>query len=149
MSNHFTIVGNCGQDPELRFTQSGKAVVNISVGDTPRRFNRDTNAWEDAGDTLWMRCELWGDDAEAVAQRITKGMKVRVTGRLSQRSYDAQDGTKRTVIELKADDISEVVRASRTGNSAPCTTTTTKPTEDPWGAAPSASFGGGPDDAPF
>lgn len=137
MSNHFSIVGNLGQDPELRFTQSGKAVVNISVGDTPRRFNRDTNKWEDAGDTLWMRCELWGEDAEAVAQRLTKGSKVRVTGRLAQRSYDAQDGTKRTVIELKADDIAEIVKAPRNGGGAP-TTSTTKPTEDPWGATPPA-----------
>ncbi|MDV6267043.1 single-stranded DNA-binding protein [Rhodococcus globerulus] len=145
MSNHFTIVGNCGQDPELRFTQSGKAVVNVSVGDTPRRLNRDTNKWEDAGETLWMRCELWGEEAEAVAQRITKGSRVRVTGRLTQRSYDASDGTKRTVIELKADDISEVIRAPRNGGSASAArTTASRPTEDPWGATPTTD-----DSAPF
>lgn len=133
MSNHFTIVGNLGSDPDLKFTQSGKAVVNVSVGDTPRRFNRDTNKWEDAGDTLWMRCELWGEDAEAVAQRLTKGSKVRVTGRLAQRSYDATDGSKRTVVELKADDISEIVKAPRDGMKPK-----TKPADDPWGATPPA-----------
>src|SRR5690349_1493965 len=59
MSNHVTITGNLGSDPELRFIPSGKAVATISVGDTPRRFNKDTNQWEDAGDTLWLRCSIW------------------------------------------------------------------------------------------
>ena len=59
MSNHVTITGNLGQDPELRFIASGKAVCTISVGDTPRRFNKDTNKWEDAGETLWLRCSIW------------------------------------------------------------------------------------------
>lgn len=139
MTNTLTIVGNLGSDPELKYTPAGKAVITISVGDTPRRLNRDTNTWEDAGETLWMRCELWGEDAEEVAQRLHKGSRVRVTGRLSQRSYETREGDKRTVMELKADDIAEVIRAPRKGASGGGRTTSKPMQDDPWGAIPPAN----------
>lgn len=144
MTNTLTIVGNLGSDPELKFTPAGKAVITISVGDTPRRLNRDTNTWEDAGETLWMRCELWGEDAEEVAQRLHKGSRVRVTGRLAQRSYETREGDKRTVMELKADDIAEVIRAPRKGASGGMKPKT-NPANDPWGATPTTPT----DEPPF
>ena len=108
MSNHITITGNLGQDPELRFIPSGKAVTTISVGDTPRRLNRDTNKWEDAGETLWLRCSIWGDAAESLAEHAKRGDKVIVTGRLKSRSWDDKEGQKRTVTECDADTVAIV-----------------------------------------
>ena len=98
-----TIVGNCATEPELRFTPSGKAVANFSVGSTPRTFDKNANEWRD-GETLWMRCSVWGDVAENVAESIQRGSRVIVTGRLKQRSYD-KDGEKRTVMELDVDEV--------------------------------------------
>lgn len=105
MSNNITIKGAVGRDAELRFTNSGKAVLGGSVADTPRRFNRDTNAWEDAGDTLWLDWSIWGDEAEHLADQITKGTQVTITGRLRARSFTAKDGSERTVTEIQADSI--------------------------------------------
>ena len=104
MSNSVTITGNLGQDPELRFTSGSAAVCTISVGDTPRRKNEQTGQWEDAGDTLWLRCTIWREDAELVAETLKRGQKVTVTGKLSQRSYE-KDGEKRTVVECDADSV--------------------------------------------
>ena len=94
-----TVVGNLTGDPELRFIQSGAAVVNFTVASTPRTFERQTNEWKD-GDTLFMRCSLWREAAENVAESLTKGMRVIVTGRLVSRSWEA-NGEKRTVMELQ------------------------------------------------
>lgn len=114
MSNHVTITGNLGSDPELRFTSSGKAFVTVSVGDTPRRFNRDSNQWEDAGETLWLRCTRFGGEAEEIAERAHRGDKVTVVGRLKSRSWDDKDtGQKRTSVEVDADSIAIVPRAPR------------------------------------
>ena len=104
MSNTFTITGNLAGDPELRFTPSGAAVANFTVCDTPRRFNKQTNEWEDAGETLFMRCSIWREDAELVAETLKRGQKVTVTGKLSQRSYE-KDGEKRTVVKMQADSV--------------------------------------------
>ena len=146
MSNHVTITGNLGQDPELRFIPSGKAVCTISVGDTPRRFNRDTNAWEDAGETLWLRCSVWGADAEAVAEHLKRGDKVTVVGRLKSRSWDDKDGSKRSVIECDADSVAKVAKP------APAQRQQSAPASDPW-AAPAATGGWGhapqPEEPPF
>lgn len=127
MSNHVTITGNLGQDPELRFIPSGKAVCTVSVGDTPRRFNRDTNAWEDAGDTLWLRCTIWGAEAEAVAELLRRGDKVTVVGRLKSRSWDDKDGSKRTVIECDADSVAKVAKPAPAQRPA-----TSGGVDDPW-----------------
>lgn len=98
-----TVVGNLTSDPELRFIQSGAAVVNFTVASTPRTFDRQSNEWKD-GETLFMRCSLWREAAENVAESLTKGMRVIVTGRLVSRSYEA-NGEKRTVIELQVDEV--------------------------------------------
>ena len=106
MTNHATITGNLAAPPELRFTQSGKAVLSARVADTPRRFNRDTQQWEDAGETLWVDVTMWDADAEHVAEMIgeRKG-RVTVTGRLGIRSYETREGEKRQSVTLTADSI--------------------------------------------
>lgn len=99
-----TIVGNLTGDPELRFTPSGAAVANFTVASTPRTFDRNSNEWKD-GETLFMRCSVWRDAAENVAESLARGTRVIVTGRLKSRSYDTKEGEKRTVIELDVDEV--------------------------------------------
>ena len=105
MSNEttITIIGNLTADPELRFTASGAAVTNFTVASTPRTFDRQSNEWKD-GETLFLRCSIWRDAAENVAESLARGTRVIVTGRLKSRSYD-KDGEKRTVIELDVDEV--------------------------------------------
>ncbi len=98
-----TIIGNLVGDPELRFTPSGAAVANFTVASTPRSFDKNSNEWKD-GETLFMRCSIWREAAENVAESLTKGARVIVSGRLKQRSYD-KDGEKRTVVEMEADEV--------------------------------------------
>jgi single-strand DNA-binding protein len=98
-----TIIGNITGDPELRFTPSGAAVANFTVASTPRQFDRTSNEWKD-GDTLFMRCSVWRDAAENVAESLQRGTRVLVSGRLKQRSYE-KDGAKHTVVELEVDEI--------------------------------------------
>jgi len=117
-----TVVGNLTGDPELRFTPSGAAVANFTVASTPRTFDRQSNEWKD-GDTLFMRCSIWREAAENVAESLTKGMRVIAQGRLVQRSYETREGEKRTVVELQVDEIgpslryasAKVTRAQRSG----------------------------------
>jgi single-strand DNA-binding protein len=104
-----TVVGNLTDDPELRFTPSGAAVANFTVASTPRSFNRQTSAWED-GDTLFMRCSVWRQPAENVAESLVRGTRVVVTGRLKQRSYETREGEKRTVVEMEVDEIGPSLR---------------------------------------
>ncbi|AKK12131.1 single-stranded DNA-binding protein [Corynebacterium uterequi] len=99
-----TIVGNVVADPELRFTQGGAAVANFRVASTPRRFNSQTNQWED-GEALFLTCNVWRQAAENVAESLKKGMRVIVTGKLRQRSWDDRDGNKRTVFEVEVDEV--------------------------------------------
>lgn len=103
-----TIIGNLTRDPELRTTASGATVVNFTIASSPRTFNRDTNQWED-GDPLFLNCNAWNGKnntfAANIANSLRKGMRVIAQGRLSPRSYQAQDGTQRTVVELRVDDI--------------------------------------------
>jgi single-strand DNA-binding protein len=116
-----TVVGNLTGDPKLRFIQSGAAVANFTVASTPRTFDRQSNDWKD-GDTLFMRCSLWREAAENVAESLTKGMRVVVTGRLVSRSWEA-NGEKRTVTEMQVDEVgpslryatAKVTRTPRTG----------------------------------
>lgn len=104
MSNHITITGNLTADPELRFTPGGDAVTNFTVADTPRKFNKQTNAWEDSGETLFVRCSIWREDAEVAAELLRRGQRVTVTGKLKQRSYE-KDGQTRVSIECDADSV--------------------------------------------
>ena len=99
-----TVVGNLTADPELRFTHSGAAVANFTVASTPRTFDRQSNEWED-GDTLFLPCSIWRQAAEHVAESLTKGTRVIVTGRLKQRSYDDREGSKRTIYEVEVEEV--------------------------------------------
>src|SRR5690242_12065564 len=104
-----TIIGNLVQDPELRFTASGAAVANFTVASTPRIFDRTAGEWKD-GETLFLRCTLWRQPAEHVAESLTKGTRVIVNGHLDQRTFETREGDKRTVIELIVDDIGPSLR---------------------------------------
>ena len=107
-----TVIGNLTADPELRWTQSGAAVADFTVASTPRTYDRNAGEWR-AGDTLFMRCSVWRDTAENVAESLRKGMRVIVQGRLTQRSYDTQQGERRTVVELQVDEIGPSLRRAR------------------------------------
>lgn len=104
-----TIVGNLTADPELRTTSAGAQVASFTIASTPRTWNRNTNQFED-GQALFMRCSAWRDMAEHCARSLAKGMRVIAQGRLQQRSYQAQDGSNRTVIELQVDEIGPSLR---------------------------------------
>ncbi len=117
-----TVVGNLTADPELRFTPSGAAVANFTVASTPRTFDRQSGEWKD-GEALFLRCNIWRQAAENVAESLTRGSRVIVQGRLKQRSFETREGEKRTVIELEVDEIgpslryatASVTKASRGG----------------------------------
>ena len=104
-----TIVGNLTADPEIRTLSNGGTVANFSIASTPRTWNRNTNQFED-GQALFLRCSAWRDLATHCAQSLAKGMRVIAQGRLQQRSYQAQDGSQRTVIELQVDEIGPSLR---------------------------------------
>lgn len=99
-----TLIGNLTNDPELRFTPSGSAVANFTVASTPRTFDKNSNEWKD-GETLFLRCAVWREAAENVAESLTKGMRVIIEGHLKSRSYETKEGEKRTVIELEVQEI--------------------------------------------
>ena len=104
-----TVVGNLTADPELRFTPSGAAVANFTVASTPRTFDRASGEWKD-GEAMFLRCNIWRQAAENVAETLTRGARVIVQGRLKQRSFDTREGEKRTVIELEVDEIGPSLR---------------------------------------
>jgi single-strand DNA-binding protein len=172
-----TIIGNLTADPELRFTPSGAAVANFTVASTPRIYDRQSGEWKD-GEALFLRCNIWREAAENVAESLTRGARVIVSGRLKQRSFETREGEKRTVVELEVDEIgpslryatAKVNKASRSGGSggggggfggggggggggsrqAPAAQPSGGSGDDPWGSAPaSGSFGGGDDEPPF
>ena len=117
-----TVVGNLTDDPELRFTPSGAAVANFSVASTPRNFDKNTNEWVD-GEAMFLRCSIWRQAAENVAESLQRGMRVVVQGRLKARTYETREGEKRTVFEIEVDEIgpslkfatAKVNRTSRQG----------------------------------
>ena len=117
-----TVVGNLTDDPELRFTPSGAAVANFTVASTPRNFDKNTNEWVD-GEAMFLRCSIWRQAAENVAESLQRGMRVVVQGRLKARSYEDREGQKRTVFELEVDEVgpslkfatAKVNRTSRQG----------------------------------
>lgn len=104
-----TVVGNLTADPEMRTTRNGSTVANFSIAATPRVFDKQSNQWVD-GDALFLRCSAWRDLATHCAQSLSKGMRVIAQGRLQQRSYQAQDGSNRTVIEMTVDEIGPSLR---------------------------------------
>ena len=104
-----TVVGNLTADPDLRFTPSGAAVANFTVASTPRVFDRQSGEWKD-GDALFLRCNIWREAAENVAESLTRGSRVIVTGRLRQRSFETREGEKRTVYEVEVDEVGPSLR---------------------------------------
>jgi single-strand DNA-binding protein len=118
-----TVIGNLTSDPELRWTPSGAAVANFTIASTPRTLDRQTQEWKD-GEALFLRCSVWRQAAEHVAESLTRGSRVMAQGRLKQRSYETKEGENRTVIELEVDEIgpslryatATVTRASRSGD---------------------------------
>jgi single-strand DNA-binding protein len=159
-----TVVGNLTNDPELRFTPSGAAVASFTVASTPRTLDKATNEWKD-GEALFLRCSIWRQAAENVAESLQRGARVIVQGRLKQRSFETKEGEKRTVIELDVDEVgpslkyatAKVNKTTRqggggggfgggggsNGGGAPSG-------DDPWATAPAggASSGGGWSDEP-
>ncbi|HAM24898.1 MAG TPA: single-stranded DNA-binding protein [Actinobacteria bacterium] len=153
-----TVIGNLTADPELRFTPSGAAVCNFTVASTNRVLDRATNEWKD-GDTVFLRCNVWRQYAENVAESLTRGMRVMVTGRLKVRQYETREGGKGTSVECEVDDVGPVLRyatakvtkVSRGGGGfggdnggSPV------PADDPWAtpATGSSDWGAAPADEP-
>ena len=154
-----TVVGNLTGDPELRFTASGAAVAGFTIASTPRTFDKQTNEWKD-GDALFMRCSIWREAAENVAESLTKGMRVVAQGRLVQRSFETREGEKRTVVELQVDEVgpslkyasAKVTRASRDGKGAQQfqkSAMSGQQTTDPWQTGAPPQQGGFADEPPF
>lgn len=149
-----TVIGNLAADPELRFTQSGLAVVNFTIASTPRTFDKARNEYVD-GEALFLRASCWREFAEHVAGSLHKGSRVIAQGRLKQRSYETKEGEKRTAIELEVDAIgpdlryatAQVTRAPRDG-AAPSTAeepwATSTPGQSVWDQTPTY-----PDETPF
>ena len=147
---NLTMIGNLVSDPELRFTPSGAAVAKFTVASTPRYLDKNTNEWKD-GDSLFLQCQIWRQAAENVAESLTKGMRVIVSGRLKQRSYETKEGEKRTVFEVEVDEVgpslrnatakvTKTARQAGGGYTPAASEATTLSTDDPWSAAP---VGGG------
>jgi single-strand DNA-binding protein len=149
-----TVVGNLTGDPELRFTPSGAAVANFTVASTPRTLDKATNEWKD-GEALFLRCSIWRQAAENVAESLQKGMRVVVQGRLKQRSYEV-NGEKRTSVELDVEEIgpslkyatAKVNKTTRGGGGggfggSPASPGGGAPADDPWASSAPAGGGGG------
>jgi single-strand DNA-binding protein len=156
-----TVVGNLTDDPELRFTPSGAAVANFTVASTPRTFDKNSNEWVDQ-EAMFLRCSIWRQAAENVAESLQRGMRVVVQGRLKARTYETREGEKRTVFELEVDEIgpslkfatAKVNRTSRQGggggysgggqgNQGGSQGGGQSPADDPWATpAPAAGPGG-------
>jgi single-strand DNA-binding protein len=153
-----TVVGNLTADPELRFIPTGAAVASFTVASTPRAYDKASGEWKD-GDALFLRCSIWRQYAENVAESLTKGMRVVVTGRLKQRSYEDREGVKRTVVEVDVEEVgpslrfatAKVVKATRAAGTA-----ASQGASDPFaspapagvGAAAGGTWGGGYTDEP-
>jgi single-strand DNA-binding protein len=164
-----TIIGNLTRDPELRYTPTGQAVASFAVASTPRFLDKNTNEWKD-GDSLFLNCSVWRQAAENVAESLQRGMRVIVSGRLRQRSYETKEGEKRTVVEVEVDEVgpslryasAKVTKSNRSGGSGGFSGgggsgsggygggsgARAGAADDPW-AADAGGFGGdGPSDEP-
>jgi single-strand DNA-binding protein len=148
-----TVIGNLTADPELRFTPSGVAVANFTVASTPRTFDRQSGEWKD-GEALFLRGNIWRQAAENAAESLTRGVRVIVTGRLRQRSFETKEGEKRTVMEMDVDEVgpslryatAKVNKATRSGGNG---SSGGAPSDDPWSSAPAPSDAGAYDEPPF
>ncbi len=106
--NHVSITGNLTRDPELRFTPSGQATTSFGVAVNRRWQNRQNQEWEEA--TSFFDVVCWGQMAENAAQSLTRGSRVLVDGRLDQRSWENQEGERRSKIEITADEVAPSLR---------------------------------------
>ena len=154
--NCITLVGNITDDPELRFTPSGSAVANFTIA-VNRRFKNQQGGWEDKLDGFF-KCNCWRDMAENVAESLQKGMRVMVVGRLQQRSWDDQEGNKRSAFEIQVDEVgpslrwatASVTKSQRSGSAGPSGGAAPQGGGGDWGAAPAPVGGPGPaDDGSF
>ncbi len=165
---NITIIGNLVNDPELRYTPTGQAVATFRVASTPRFLDKTTNEWKD-GDSLFLSCNVWRQAAENVAESLQRGMRVIVTGRLKQRSYETKEGEKRTVYEIEVDEVgpslrnasAKVSRSTRSGGGTGFGggsqggqggqggygASAGRPNDDPWAADPADN--GFSDEPPF
>ncbi len=140
-----TVVGNLTADPDLRFLPAGAAVASFTVASTPRAYDKNSGEWKD-GDALFLRASVWRQYAENVAESLTKGQRVIVTGRLKQRSYEDREGIKRTVVELDVEEVgpalrfatAKVVKAARAS-----TATAGQGASDPFATPAPAGVGAG------
>ena len=145
-----TMIGNLVDEPELRFTPSGAAVAKFRVASTPRYLDKATNEWKD-GESLFLQCQIWRQAAENVAESLTKGMRVILSGRLKQRSYETKEGEKRTVFEVEVDEVgpslrnatAKVTRTQRAAGGAAAPAAADTFGDDPWAAASTSPAGGG------
>ncbi|MFI6530828.1 single-stranded DNA-binding protein [Nonomuraea sp. NPDC050547] len=157
-----TIIGNLTADPVLNYTQSGTAVAGFTVASSARTYNKSVEQWED-GEVLFMRCSAWRDLGEHVGESLTRGTRVIASGRLRQRTFETNDGDKRTVMEMTVDEIgpslrfatARPVKAARgNGNGQPSRNGTSNGGaaaggfDDPW-ASESAHAGAAGDEPPF
>jgi len=122
------MTGNVVDDPSLRFTPSGKAVVNFRVAANQRK-KTEAGGWVD-GDSCFLTVNAWEDKAEAIAELVQRGSKVVVTGVLKQRDYEDRDGNKRQAYDVQAYDVALVVQRPKADREKP----TQPPQNDPWGA---------------
>ncbi|NUS72914.1 MAG: single-stranded DNA-binding protein [Corynebacteriales bacterium] len=137
-----TLVGNLVDDPELRFTTSGAAVAKFRIASTPRSFDRATNEWKD-GESLFLTCSVWRQAAENVAESLQRGMRVIVQGRLKQRSYETNEGEKRTVYEVDVEEVgpslrsatAKVNKTTRSNSGGGFGAGSNGPADDPWASA--------------
>jgi single-strand DNA-binding protein len=135
-----TVVGNLTDDPDLRFTPSGAAVANFTVASTPRFFDKQTNEWKD-GEALFLRCSIWRQAAENVAETLQRGARVIVQGRLKQRSYETREGEKRTTFEVDVEEIGPSLKYA--------TAKVTKTSRSGTGSSGGNSYGGGGGNDPW
>lgn len=142
-----TLIGNLTDDPQLRYTPNGVAVATFTVASTERAMNRDSGKYEDSG-TLFLRCNIWREQAEHLCESAVKGTRVVVTGTLKQRPWETKEGEKRTSYEVQAEEVAtslrwataKVSKAARAGGPPP---------EDPWARTPGPGAADGPDSAAF
>lgn len=159
-----TVAGNLTSDPELRFTQNGTAVANFTIASTPRRFDKQSGEWQDQ-EPLFVRCSVWREYAENVAESLTKGMAVIAQGRLKANSYEDKDGNNRTGWELEVDEVGPTLRyataqvqrrqknqpgpsnvGSQGGFGQPAQQAQRPGPNDPWAGGQQQSWGNAPQD---
>ena len=161
-----TVIGNIVAEPELRFTPAGAAVCNFRVASTPRRYNSQTNQWED-GEAMFLTCNAWRQLGENTAESLAKGMRVIVTGKLKQRSFQTREGDNRTVFEIDVEEVGPSLRYATTqvnrntregGQQAPNQQQAqqnaqqglgAQPANDPWQSQGGFSGQGSNDEPPF